>query len=418
MVNTCRYRLYPTEEQRADLSQASGCVRYVYNQCLAYRSKAYKRRHESKNYSDTVQLLNLLKASKEWLRKTYSQSLQMSLRNLDAAFRNFFENPRQFHYPKFKKKGGRQTIQYPQGCKADFQKQQLYLPKLGWIGCVFHRRFKGKIKTVAVAIEPSGKYYASILVDDGSDDTVTAQPVSSEDDVLGVDMGVKKRAACSDGTSYDNNKHLKKSEKRLAKEQRELARKKPGSRNRNKQRIKVAGVQEKIANQRKDDIEKATAGIAGKSHAAVAAETLNIDGMKHNPKLAKAVSDAAMGMFQRRLEKKCIDNGKKFVKIDQWYASSLTCSVCGNKNEEVRDLSVREWECPVCHTHHDRDVNASVNIAREGYRLIARLPMDCGEVKPVETGALQQCDKASAATLDEEAGRVPGKTKVPEAPGL
>ncbi len=419
MIRTYRFRMYPTDEQKAALSCSFGSVRYVYNAALAYRCKAYERRGESIYYYGTVKLLNKLKAAKPWLREVYSQCLQMSLRNLDAAFSNFFRNPETTGYPRFKKKDSAQSLQYPQGVKADFQRQMLYFPKTGWVACVFHRRFKGGIRTVTLRKEKSGAYYASVLVDDGkkAEDIPAGRNVESESDVLGIDMGVKTLATCSDGTFYKNGKYLSESEKRLKKEQRNLSRKKKGSKNRAKQRIKVARIHERIANQRKDAIEKATAGIAGKSHAAVAVENLNIKGMQKNHHLAKTVSDASMSFFLTRLETKCISKGMNFVKVDRWFASSQTCSACGFVNKETKDLKIREWECPECHTRHDRDANASLNIAREGYRLIARLPMDGGEVTPVETDKVDESAKAPKKPDVGETGRVP-ETSSLEAPRL
>ena len=241
------------------------------------------------------------------------------------------------------------------------------------------KRFEGKIKTVTLTKETDGSYYVSILVEDEDKaPAVIQQTVNDEGDVLGIDMGVKELCTCSDGTVFENNRYLPKSEKKLKREQKRLSRKKKGSANRNKQRIKVAKVHKKIADQRKDTIEKVTAEIAGKSHAAVAVETLSVKGMVRNHHLAKSVSDASISAFLTRLETKCRNNGKVFVKVDRWFASSQTCSVCGYVNKEIKDLKIREWECPRCHTMHMRDANASLNIAREGYRLIARLPMDGG----------------------------------------
>ena len=407
MIKAYHFRLYPTLSQIPLLASSFGAVRYVYNTALSYRSKAYKRRKESISYYDSVKLLNILKKAKPWLRDAYSQSLQMALRNLDTAFTNFFRDPANVGYPKFKKKTSAQSLQYPQKVKVNFQTAMIYFPKLGWVPCVFHRRFEGKIKTVTLAKETDGSYYVSILVENECKaPAVIQQSVNNEGDVLGIDMGVKELCTCSDGTVFENNRYLTKSEKRLKREQKKLSRKKKGSSNRNKQRIKVARVHKKIANQRKDVVEKATAEIAGKSHAAVAVETLNVKGMQKNHHLAKCVSDASMSCFLTRLETKCRNSGKTFVKVDRWFPSSQTCSVCGYVNKEIKDLKIREWECPVCHTRHGRDSNASLNIAREGYRLIARLPMDGGEVTPVEKTALQQDNQAPAVTDFAEAGRV------------
>lgn len=407
MIKAYRFRLYPTLSQIPLLESSFGTVRYVYNTALSYRSKAYKRRKESINYYDSVKLLNILKKAKPWLKDAYSQSLQMALRNLDTAFINFFRDPANVGYPKFKKKTSAQSLQYPQKVKVNFQTAMVYFPKLGWVPCVFHRRFEGKIKTVTLTKETDGSYYVSILVEnEDKAPAVIQQTVNDEGDVLGIDMGVKALCTCSDGTVFENNRYLSKSEKKLKREQKRLSRKKKGSANRNKQRIKVAKVHKKIADQRKDTIEKVTAEIAGKSHAAVAVETLSVKGMVRNHHLAKSVSDASMSAFLTRLETKCRNNGKVFVKVDRWFASSQTCSVCGYVNKEIKDLKIREWECPRCHTMHMRDANASLNIAREGYRLIARLPMDGGEVTPVEKTALQQNNQASAVTDFAESGRV------------
>ena len=407
MIKAYHFRLYPTLSQIPLLASSFGAVRYVYNTALSYRSKAYKRRKESISYYDSVKLLNILKKAKPWLKDAYSQSLQMALRNLDTAFINFFRDPANVGYPKFKKKTSAQSLQYPQKVKVNFQTAMIYFPKLGWVPCVLHRRFEGKIKTVTLTKETDNSYYVSILVENNCKaPAVIQQSVNNEGDVLGIDMGVKELCTCSDGTVFENNRYLTKSEKRLKREQKKLSRKKKGSSNRNKQRIKVARVHKKIANQRKDVVEKATAEIAGKSHAAVAVETLNVKGMQKNHHLAKCVSDASMSCFLTRLETKCRNSGKTFVKVDRWFPSSQTCSVCGYVNKEIKDLKIREWECPVCHTRHGRDSNASLNIAREGYRLIARLPMDGGEVTPVEKTALQQDNQAPAVTDFAEAGRV------------
>lgn len=417
MLESYRYRLYPDNNQKLELEQDFGSVRFVSNKALEFRSKAYRRRGESKNFHDTRKLLNILKANKPWLKNTYSQCFHTALMNLDTAFRNFFRDPEHFHYPHFKSRKGKQSLQFPQNVKVDFQNQMTYFPKRGWMKTVFHRRFEGKIKTVTLTKETDGSYYVSILVkNEDKAPAVIQQSVNDEGDVLGIDMGVKELCTCSDGIVFDNNRYLSKSEKRLKREQKRLSRKKKGSANRNKQRIKVAKVHKKIADQRKDAIEKATTEIAGKSHAAVAVETLCVKGMVRNHHLAKSVSDASMSAFLTRLETKCRSRGKTFVKVDRWFPSSQTCSVCGFIDKEIKDLKIREWECPRCHTRHERDENASINIAREGYRLIARLPMDGGEVTPVEKTALRQNSQASAVTGFAETGRVLSLTT--EAPCL
>ena len=408
MTKAYKFRLEPTKSQAQHLHQNAGCCRYVFNQGLDFRVKAWKRRGESRGLADTMRFLQQLKDAKPWLKDSCAQSLQQSLRNLDAAFASFFRKPGHTGFPKYKRKSGRQTMKYPQGCKVDFQNQRLFLPKVGWVPCIFHRRFEGVIKTVTVSIEATGEFNASINVEVAPVTLKAPELPESEADLLGVDLGVKTLATCSDGTSYANGKHLAKSQKRLVREQRKLSRKKKGSNNRKKQKVKVAKIHQRIANQRQDAIEKATAGIAGKSHAAVAVEDLNVKEMVKNHHLARALSDASMSFFITRLEDKCRKNGKLFVKVDRWYASSQTCSACGYVNQEVKDLKIREWECPVCHTYHGRDENAALNIAREGFSMLTRLPMDGGEVTPVESAAPHQGLEDPDASALVEAGRVLG----------
>ena len=408
MTMAYKFRLEPTRSQAQLLHQNAGCCRFVFNQGLDFRAKAWKRRGESRGLADTMRFLQQLKDAKPWLKDACAQSLQQSLRNLDAAFTCFFRDPGHTGFPRYKRKSGRQTMKYPQGCKVDFQKQRLFLPKVGWVACIFHRRFEGVVKTVTVSIEATGEFHASINVEVPAVAVKTPEMPETEVDVLGVDMGVRTLATCSDGTSYGNGKHLARSQKRLVREQRKLSRKKKGSANRKKQKVKVAKIHERIANQRQDAIEKATAEIAGKSHAAVAVEDLNVKGMARNHHIAKALSDAAMGIFLRRLEDKCRTKGKLFVKVDRWYPSSQCCSACGYVNHEVKDLRILEWECPVCHTSHERDENAALNIAREGFFMLTRLPMDGGEVTPVESAAPHQGLQDPDASALVEAGRVLG----------
>lgn len=415
MLKSYSYRLYPTAEQQHLLSRAFGSVRFVYNRLLEYRKKAYERRKESRNYYDCNAFLKKLKDIYPWLSDINSQSLQMSNRNLDTAFRNFLRNPGKTGYPRFRKRSSRQSFQCPQNAKVDYPSSSIYLPKIGWIKCVFHRRFKGEVKTVTVVLEPSGKYYVKILVETGVVNAIPeARLPESLDETLGIDMGVKTLAVCSDGTGYQNNKYLSKSESKLKCLQREVSRKKKGSSNRKKAVKKLARCHEKIRNQRKDAIEKATTDIVNKNHVAICVEDLNTRGMMKNHNFAKAISDSSFSFFLSRLEQKCIEHGILFVKVPRFYASSKTCSICGYIYKDLT-LNEREWKCPVCNAEHNRDRNASVNIQKKGYDMI--LPVDGGEVTPAEMNMVDDRANAPKKPSIAEAGIVLENT-ASEAPCL
>ena len=416
MLKAFSYRLYPTSEQQVLLARTFGSVRFVYNRLLEYRNKAYGRRKEKRNYYDCSDFLNKLKDVYPWLRDVNSQALQMANRNLDTAFRNFFRSHGKTGYPNFKKRSSKQSFQCPQHVKVDYKAAAVYLPKIGWIDCVFHRRFKGDVKTVTVVLEPSGKYYVRILVENGvCKAEADIKTPASLDDVLGIDMGVKTLAVCSDGTEYQNNRYLAKSERKLKTLQRRVTRKKKGSSNRRKATRKLARCHEKIRNQRNDTIEKTTADIVNKNHVAVCVEDLNTKGMMLNHNLAKAISDASFSTFLTRLEQKCIEHGTLFIKVPRFYASSKLCSNCGYIYKGLT-LSEREWKCPVCSVVHDRDRNASVNIQKKGYEMIT-IPVDGGKSTPVETNMVD--DRAYAPKKPDvgEAGIVPENT-TQEAPCL
>ena len=416
MLKSFSYRIYPTTEQQVLLARTFGSVRFVYNRLLEYRNKAYGRRKEKRDYNDCNAFLGKLKDIYPWLRDVNSQALQMANRNLDTAFRNFFRNHGKTGYPNFKKRSSRQSFQCPQNVKVDYKAAAVYLPKIGWIECVFHRRFKGDVRTVTVVLEPSGKYYVRILVENGICKTEPDRKTpTSLDDVLGIDMGVKTLAVCSDGTEYQNNRYLAKSERKLKKLQRRVARKEKGSSNRRKATRKLARCHEKIKNQRNDNIEKTTADIVSKNHVAVCVEDLNTKGMMLNHRLAKAISDASFSTFLTRLEQKCIEHGILFIKVPRFYASSKLCSNCGYIYKGLT-LSEREWKCPVCNVVHDRDRNASVNIQKKGYEMMT-IPVDGGESTPVETNMVDDRADAPKKPDVEKAGTVPENT-TQEAPRL
>ena len=341
---------------------------------------AYKERKETLG---NVYLTNLmkseLKAEHEWLSEVNSQSLQSALRNLDTAYTNFFRNTKAVGFPRFKSRKDRQSFLCPQHCRVDFKKETITIPKAKDIPAVLHRNFKGTVKTVTVSMTPSGKYFAPVLVDTAIQ---VLPPIRVQvDTALGIDLGIKSLAVCSDGRTFDNPKNLQKSLGRLKLLQKRLSRKQKGSSNRNKARIRVARLQEYIANSRKDNLHKITHALTHDSQVrTICMEDLNVKGMQRNHHLAQAVGDASFGMFLTLLEYKCSWYGVNLIKTGRFAPSSKTCGKCGHVYKGLK-LSERSWTCPKCGTHHDRDFNAACNIKEFGLKA---LPTERGKVKPVD----------------------------------
>jgi len=380
MLRAYKYRIYPTDEQKVLFAKTFGCCRFVYNWALNLKITAYKERKETLG---NVYLTNLmkreLKAEHEWLSEVNSQSLQSALRNLDTAYTNFFRNTKAAGFPRFKSRRDRQSFLCPQHCRVDFEKGTITIPKAKDIPAVLHRKFKGTVKTVTVSMTPSGRYFASVLVDT----SIQELPASAiqDDTALGIDLGIKSLAVCSDGRTFDNPKNLQRSLDRLKLLQKRLSRKQKGSSNRNKARIRVARLQEHIANSRKDNIHKITHALTHDSQVrTICMEDLNVKGMQRNHHLAQAVGDASFGMFLTLLEYKCKWYGINLIKTDRFAPSSKTCGKCGHVYKGLK-LSERSWTCPECGTHHDRDFNAACNIKEFGLRA---LPTERGKVKPVD----------------------------------
>ena len=379
MLRAYKYRIYPTDDQKVLLAKTFGCCRFVYNWALNLKKAAYEERKETLG---NVYLTNLmkseLKAEYEWLLEVNSQSLQSSLRNLDTAYANFFRD-KKVGFPHFKSRKNRQSFLCPQHCSVDFEKGTITIPKVKGIPAVLHRKFNGTVKTVTISKTPSGKYFASVLVDT----VVQELPTSTidGDTALGIDLGIKTLAVCSDGRTFGNPKNLQKSIDRLKLLQKRLSRKQKGSSNRNKARIKVARLHEHIANCRRDNLHKVTYALTHDNQVrTICMEDLNVKGMMSNHHLAKAVGDASFGMFLTMLEYKCKWYGTNLVKIDRFAPSSKTCSKCGHVYKGLK-LSERSWTCPECGTLHDRDFNAACNIKEIGLKA---LPTERGEVKPVD----------------------------------
>lgn len=380
MLRAYKYRIYPTDDQKVLLAKTFGCCRFVYNWALNLKIEVYKQEKKSiGNVELTNRMKSELKAAHEWLSEVNSQSLQSALRNLDTAYKNFFRDTHAVGFPKFKSRKSKQSFLCPQHCSADFGKGTISIPKAKDIPAVLHRKFKGTVKTVAVSMTPSGKYFASVLVDTAIHE-LSASAIQG-DTALGIDLGIKSLAVCSDGRTFDNPKSLQRSLDRLKMLQKRLSRKQKGSANRNKARSRVARLQEYIVNRRKDNLHKITHALTHDSQVrTICMENLNVKGMQCNHHLAQAVGDASFGTFLILLEYKCRWYGVNLIKIDRFAPSSKTCGKCGYVYKRLK-LSERSWTCPECGTHHDRDFNAACNIKEFGLKA---LPSERGDVKPVD----------------------------------
>ncbi len=300
----------------------------------------------------------------DWLGETHSQVLQSVSLNLSRAFVNFFE--RRAAYPSFKSKHGKQTIQYPQGVKI-VEGRKLFLPKIGHVKAVVHRDIVGVIKTVTISKTPTGKYFASILTENGMD----SPAIAFDGKILGIDVGLTHLAITSDGSKFDNPKHIAKAQKNLKRKQQKLSHKVKGTNSRNKARLLVAKAHERVANARKDYLHKLSHKLVNDSQVQViAVEDLNIKGIVKNHCLAKSISDAGWGTFTTMLKYKATQAGKGYIEVNRFFPSSKACSSCLHVQKSM-PLNIRMWTCPKCGEIHDRDINASKNIRNEAQRMIA-----------------------------------------------
>ncbi|MEH2383168.1 MAG: RNA-guided endonuclease TnpB family protein [Nostoc sp.] len=366
-------RLYPSLEQQIQLAQAFGCARWWWNYALNKSIETYKETGKGLSRVALNAFLPALKKAEEtiWLGDCYSQILQATTLNLTTAYKNFFA--KRAGFPKFKSKFGKQSIQYPQNVKI--VDGDVKLPgNIGIVKAKIHRSIEGIIKTVTVSKTSSGKYLASILTEVEGVSTplnTSENPRFSEGKIYGIDLGLKHFAVVTDGEKvsfYDNPKHLAKHEKNLKRKQKKLARKQKGSKSRNRYRKVVAKVYERVSNSRQDFLHKLSYKLVSDSQAVII-ENLHVKGMVRNHKLAKSISDVGWGTFTNFLAYKLERNGSKLIEIDRWFPSSKLCSNCFYQISEL-SLDVREWTCPHCNTHHDRDGNAAINIRAEGIRII------------------------------------------------
>ena len=367
MLKAYKYRIYPDNEQKVQIAKTFGCCRFVYNQTLAYRKEKYENNKESVTKTDCNNYCNReLKKKYGWLKEADKFALTNAIYNMDAAYQKFFKE--HAGYPKFKSRHNSHksyTTNFTNGnIKADFGHGKIKLPKLKTVKAKLHREFTGKIKSATVSQVPSGKYYVSVLVETGHEEL----PQTGRN--IGLDLGIKDLCITSDGKKHENPGIIRKHGKKLAKLQRQLSHKEKGSNNYYKQRRKIALCHEKITNTRKNNLHKISYQIISENQVIVS-ENLQIKNMVKNHHLAKSISDVSWYGLTRQLEYKAAWNGRQYIKIDTFYASSQLCSACGYKNIATKDLSVREWTCPVCGAKHDRDINAARNILAEGLRQTA-----------------------------------------------
>ena len=381
MYKAYKFRIYPTNEQQIALAKAFGCCRWFWNYSLNLCQETYLTTGKGLSRGAIQGLLPSLKKEYSWLTDAYSQCLQYVALNLSTAYKNFFE--KRTGFPRFKSKHGKQSISYPSNVKLDGD--HLKLPgKVGLIYCKQDRKFDGEIKTVTVSLNPDGKYYASVLVNDGRE---LAQ-LSTEGKAIGIDLGLTHFCITSNGSKFDNPRHTTKYARNLKKKQQSLARKQKSSKNRYKAKSKVSKVHSKIRRVREDFLHKLSRKIVNENQV-IAVENLNVKGMVRNHNLAKAISDCGWGQFCTMLKYKSEWSGKTYIEVDRFFASSKTCSVCLNRVDSL-SLDIRDWTCSQCNTHHDRDVNAAINIRNEALRIL-----DLGTRSTANGGNVRQPGKTS-----------------------
>lgn len=362
MLRATKVRIYPTPEQADFLNAQFGAVRFAYNKALHIKKHAYQRHGVSLTpRKDLKPLLAVAKKSRKyaWLKAYDSMALQQAVINLDVAFSNFFNPKLKSRFPTFKRKHGRQSSYHCVGIKV--LDSAIKIPKISPIEARLHRETVGTVKSITLSRSATGKYYASILCDDGAEAPAKPALISN---VTDLDMGLSHYAIKSNGDKIPNPRYLINASRNLRRKQKALFRKKKGSANRHKARVQLAGVHERVANTRADFQHKLSRTIVDESQAVIV-ETLKAANMMKNHHLARAIGDAGWSGFITKLEYKAAEKGVHLVKLNQWFASSKTCHCCGHKMPEM-PLNKRIWLCPECGVEHDRDINAAINIERRG----------------------------------------------------
>ncbi len=368
MLRAIKYELKPNSSQREIINKTCGCTRLVYNTMLDKKIKAYEKDKTNLSSYELIRELPILKQEKEFLKEVPSQALQQAILNLETAYNNFFRNSKKKEkagFPKFKKKGINDSFRIPCSCNIDFDKWTITLPKIGIVKIYKgnNKQIQGKIKQYTIKHTNTNRYFISILYE-----TEEIKPKCDNDIPVGIDLGIKNFAILSDGKVFENQKYLESNLKKLRILQRSASRKYKKNKKREEQSNnwkktieKIAKLHEHIAFQRKDFNHKLSREIAN-NYQIICIEDLAIKNMEKNHKLARHINDVGWYQFVKFLEYKCF----KLIKIDRFFASSQICSNCGFKNEKLKNLSIRTWSCPSCGSKHDRDVNAALNIKREG----------------------------------------------------
>lgn len=368
-----KFRLYPNKEQRILINKTIGCSRFVFNYFLHLWNEEYKKNGKGLTYNTCATMIPTLKKNDEysWLKEVDSHALQSSVKNLEDSFNRFFK--KQNKAPRFKSKKNPLQSYTTKNVKniITITDNRIKLPKLKTVKFANSRDISGRILSATISIKPSGKYFISLLVKEHE------QELEKSNSSVGIDLGIKDFAILDDGTTYNNNRYTNKMANKIAREQRKLSRRyqlaeKEGkkledAKNYQKQKVKVARLHEKVANQREDFLNKVSTTIV-KNHDIICIEDLNAKGMLRNHKLAKSISDVSWSMFVNKLQYKADWYGKQVIKIDRWYPSSQICSTCGIKTGK-KTLDIRMWTCE-CGAEHDRDINASINIKNEGLRQV------------------------------------------------
>jgi len=395
VLKAVKVRIYPNEEQQSHLAQAFGCVRWVWNQSLATMSQTYKETGKGISALTMKKQIPVWKTEFEWLKECYSQCLQSSVLNLSQAFINFFDG--RTGYPTFKKRHGKQSIQFPQNVKVKGDDEIKFPGNLGVVKAIIHRELVGSVKTVTVSKMPDGRYYASLLMDDGID-----KPATNEDGkAIGLDLGILDFVVTSDGSKYQNPRHIKKHERNLKRKQKKLSCKKDKTtKARRKAKLAVAKVHARIARVRSDFRHKLSRKIVDENQIIVV-ENLAVKNMVKNHCLAKSISDAGWGMFCTMLKYKAEAFGQVYLEVGRFFPSSHLCSETLLSLPHM-DLSVREFDCPHCGSRHDRDINAAINIKNEGLRILAlgtSVTALGGNVRPKQYGRKSTTVEAVAIEL-------------------